>query len=179
MMQWEAAARRERRRVVVHEASHCVAAIMRGGSARVSLIITRHPGGLYGFSGLTTQKSAPEHRGFVAAAGAAGEVRYAERAGWSAPPPECVETDLSAVDQATRDDPDALFYPARDGVFSRARAALDDPETWWAVLRLADALMAVWPDAEVARNHDQIGSFVGEMSAAAVSAACAQAGLRA
>ncbi len=176
---WNAAARRERKRVCVHEAAHAVAALICGGSARVRLTITPHPNGLFGFSGLTTVTS-PD-RGFVAAAGVVGEAKFAMAKGWSAPQHACVAADMRCVDDFAIDDfgqhERIGVYGCADVVMERARAALDDPATWTAVLYLGDALGGVWPDSQL-DMASRDSQFMGEMSAQRVAAICAGVGIK-
>jgi len=174
IMRWDAAAKRERKRVCVHEAAHAVVAILKGSSTSVRLIIRRNADDLF-FSGCVTERSRTPGSALVAAAGFVGEEKFCAARGWSGPPEAASERDMWNVDEAVGQDERAGMYDERALALERARATLDDPEVWFAVLALAAALNAHWPDAEAAAAVGP-GEFVGEMSAAAVAATCAQAG---
>jgi len=110
----------------------------------------------------------------MSAAGAAGEMRFRLQEG--SPLDDAMrashEDDRRSVGLIagfTGQDADAL----QEAASRRARAMLDDPATWSEVVRLAEAIIAHWPDTTGIENDWGDGSdepFVGVMPGAEITA---------
>ncbi len=179
-MGWDEPALRRRRLVEVHEAGHACAILLAGGEARVRLIIQRCHDGLFNFMGETSgryPRRIDADLAFVALAGIGAEERYCREMGWERPSADDV---AFAGDNANVARALALAAPREnaealgDVISARVRDELS--AAWPAVLALAGALDAYWPDAE-ADDGPAVGEFAGEMSAEEVAAICRDAGL--
>lgn len=140
---WSAAARQERRLVVVHESAHVVGALLVGANARVRLRTRRTSGGRAAFSAVVTTRSSDVdrdvNRAFIAAMGICAERKYAALNDLPEPSEGVFQTDFGNMETADLKQETALQC---------AGLILEQPHVRDAVLRLADELELRWGVAD-------------------------------